>query len=85
MTEGQTASGQTADQKFSPCIANGADQSKFEKFKADSNYLLNPLAAELKDDSDHFSDDAVQLLKFHGSYQQDNRDDRKKGKVRTGN
>ncbi|MDP7327217.1 MAG: NADPH-dependent assimilatory sulfite reductase hemoprotein subunit [Prochlorococcaceae cyanobacterium ETNP7_MAG_30] len=79
MTEGQTASGQTADQKFSPCIANGADQSKFEKFKADSNYLLNPLAAELKDDSDHFSDDAVQLLKFHGSYQQDNRDDRKKG------
>ena len=79
MTEGQTASGQTADQKFSPCIANGADQSKFEKFKADSNYLLNPLAAELKDDSDHFSDDAVQLLKFHGSYQQDNRDDRQKG------
>lgn len=79
MTEGQTASGQTTDQKFSPCIANGADQSKFEKFKADSNYLLNPLAAELKDDSDHFSDDAVQLLKFHGSYQQDNRDDRKKG------
>ncbi len=79
MTEGQTASGQTADQKFSPCIANGADQSKFEKFKADSNYLLNPLAAELKDDSDHFSDDAVQLLKFHGSYQQENRDDRKKG------
>jgi len=79
VTEGQTASGQTADQKFSPCIANGADQSKFEKFKADSNYLLNPLAAELKDDSDHFSDDAVQLLKFHGSYQQDNRDDRKKG------
>ncbi len=79
MTEGQTASGQTADQKFSPCIANGADQSKFEKFKADSNYLLNPLAAELENSSDHFSNDAVQLLKFHGSYQQDNRDDRKKG------
>ena len=65
--------------EYSPCIANGQDRSKFEQFKADSNYLQEPLATELKNDSDHFTNDAVQLLKFHGSYQQDNRENRKKG------
>ena len=79
MNEGQTTSGQTADLDFSACLANEAERTRFEQFKADSNYLLDPLSAELKDDSDHFSNDAVQLLKFHGSYQQDNRDDRQKG------
>ena len=79
MTEGQTTSGQAADLKFAACLASGADLSKFEQFKADSCYLLDPLAAELENSSDHFSNDAVQLLKFHGSYQQDNRDNRQKG------
>ena len=58
----------------SPCIANGAERPKFEKFKADSKYLNEPLLSELKNESDHFTNDAVQLLKFHGSYQQDNRE-----------
>ena len=62
-----------------PCITNGLDRSKFEQFKADSNYLQEPLGTELGNECDHFSNDAVQLLKFHGSYQQDNRDNRKKG------
>ncbi len=62
-----------------PCITNGLDRSKFEQFKADSNYLQEPLGTELENECDHFSNDAVQLLKFHGSYQQDNRDNRKKG------
>ncbi|MEC9028361.1 MAG: NADPH-dependent assimilatory sulfite reductase hemoprotein subunit, partial [Cyanobacteriota bacterium] len=79
MTEGQTTSGQAADLKFAACLASGAELSKFEQFKADSCYLLDPLAAELENSSDHFSNDAVQLLKFHGSYQQDNRDNRQKG------
>ncbi len=57
-----------------PCIANGAERVKFEQFKADSNYLENPLVLELANDTDHFTNDAVQLLKFHGSYQQDNRE-----------
>ncbi len=64
---------------LSPCIANKSPRTKFEQFKADSNYLNEPLQSELKNDSDHFTNDAVQLLKFHGSYQQDDREHRKKG------
>tara|TARA_Y100001968_G_scaffold297513_1_gene306640 strand:- start:35109 stop:36890 length:1782 start_codon:yes stop_codon:yes gene_type:complete len=58
----------------SPCIANNSERAKFEQFKADSNFLQEPLSSELKNKSDHFTNDAVQLLKFHGSYQQDNRE-----------
>ena len=64
---------------FSPCIANGAERSKFEQLKADSGYLREPLATELENELPNFTDGAVQLLKFHGSYQQDNRDNRQKG------
>ena len=53
--------------------------SKVEKIKERSNYLREPLATELLEDTSHFTDDAVQILKFHGSYQQDNRDNRVKG------
>ncbi len=63
----------------SPCIANHSPRAKFEQFKADSNYLNEPLHSELSNESDHFTNDAVQLLKFHGSYQQDDREHRKRG------
>ncbi|MGF1482353.1 MAG: sulfite reductase, ferredoxin dependent [Cyanophyceae cyanobacterium] len=53
--------------------------SKLEGIKERSNYLRDPLIAELAEDTTHFSGDAVQVLKFHGSYQQDNRDNRVKG------
>ena len=62
------------------CLANGLEVSKFENFKKGSDFLKEPLASELKNESDHFTNDAVQLLKFHGSYQQDNRENRKPGK-----
>ena len=62
------------------CLANGLEVSKFENFKKGSEFLKEPLASELKNESDHFTNDAVQLLKFHGSYQQDNRENRKPGK-----
>ena len=61
-------------------LANGLEVSKFENFKKSSQFLKEPLATELINDSDHFTNDAVQLLKFHGSYQQDNRENRKPGK-----
>jgi len=77
--EAYRESEQRAGQNLSPCIANGSERTKFEQFKADSNYLQEPLATELKNKIDHFTNDAVQLLKFHGSYQQDNRDNRQKG------
>ena len=66
-------------QPLSPCLATGAPRSKFEQLKADSGHLRDPLADELANDANHFSEGAVQLLKFHGSYQQDNRENRQKG------
>ncbi|HEY9604058.1 MAG TPA: sulfite reductase, ferredoxin dependent [Allocoleopsis sp.] len=53
--------------------------SKVEGIKERSNFLREPVATELRQDTTHFSEDGVQLLKFHGSYQQDNRDNRVKG------
>ncbi len=53
--------------------------SKVEHLKTDSNYLREPVASELLLDTNHFTEDAIQILKFHGSYQQDNRDNRVKG------
>jgi sulfite reductase (ferredoxin) len=53
--------------------------SKAEALKERSNFLREPLATEILQDTTHFSEEAVQILKFHGSYQQDNRDNRVKG------
>ncbi len=53
--------------------------SKLEGIKERSNCLREPVASELLEDTTHFSGDAVQILKFHGSYQQDDRDNRVKG------
>ncbi|MEM8603963.1 MAG: sulfite reductase, ferredoxin dependent [Cyanobacteria bacterium P01_H01_bin.121] len=48
--------------------------SKLEGIKERSNFLREPVATELKEDTTHFSPDGVQILKFHGSYQQQNRE-----------
>lgn len=53
--------------------------SKVEGIKERSNFLREPVASELLLDTSHFSEEAIQILKFHGSYQQDNRDNRVKG------
>ncbi|MFQ3618551.1 MAG: sulfite reductase, ferredoxin dependent [Cyanobacteriota bacterium] len=53
--------------------------SKVEGIKERSHGLREPVATELRQDTTHFTEDAVQILKFHGSYQQDNRDNRVKG------
>ena len=53
--------------------------SKLEKLKERSNFLREPLLSQLQEDTTHFTEDAIQILKFHGSYQQDNRDNRVKG------
>ena len=53
--------------------------SKLEGIKERSNYLREPVASELQEDTTHFSEEGIQILKFHGSYQQDNRDNRVKG------
>lgn len=56
-----------------------AKRSKVELLKEESRHLREPLLRELDLDTTHFSNDAIQILKFHGSYQQDNRDHRVKG------
>ncbi|BAZ53608.1 sulfite reductase, ferredoxin dependent [Nostoc sp. NIES-4103] len=61
-----------------PPIAN-RKPSKVEGLKENSNFLREPVATQILEDTTHFSEDAVQILKFHGSYQQDNRDNRVKG------
>ena len=53
--------------------------STFEVLKSKSDHLREPLATELRNQETHFTNAAVQILKFHGSYQQDNRDHRVKG------
>ena len=53
--------------------------SRIEGIKERSNFLREPVATELLEDTTHFSEQAIQILKFHGSYQQDNRDNRVKG------
>ena len=81
MIEGEKKHEQPKNESLFPCVAIGSERTKFEQFKADSSYLLEPLAAALQNTSDHFTNDAVKLLKFHGSYHQDNRDNRKKGET----
>ena len=51
--------------------------SPVEHIKQESNYLRGTIAEELVDGTDHFGKESIQLLKHHGTYQQDNRDDRK--------
>ncbi len=48
-----------------------------ETLKAESRHLRGDLATEIANDGPSFTGDAVQLLKFHGIYQQDNRDERR--------
>jgi sulfite reductase (ferredoxin) len=51
--------------------------SPVEGIKAASRYLRGTLPEELAADVDHFAEESKQLLKFHGSYQQEDRDARK--------
>jgi len=53
-----------------------AKLSPVETLKEQSNYLRGSIAQELQDGSEAFSKDSSQLLKHHGTYQQDNRDQR---------
>jgi sulfite reductase beta subunit-like hemoprotein len=50
--------------------------SPVEGFKEASNGLYGSIGDELADPEPNFSEGSVQLLKHHGSYQQDNRDTR---------
>jgi sulfite reductase (ferredoxin) len=51
--------------------------SKNEQIKASSYLLRGQIASELRSATSHFAEPEVQLLKFHGTYQQEDRDQRK--------
>ena len=51
--------------------------SPVELIKDASRYLRGSIGSELLSDSNHFGKDDLQLLKFHGTYQQDDREQRK--------
>ncbi len=52
----------------------GKPFSKVEAVKDASRYLLQYVAEEIGNGTTHFSEDAATVLKFHGTYQQDDRD-----------
>ncbi len=55
--------------------------SKVEHLKIASQHLRGPVNTELKNQTDNFTEDAGQILKFHGIYQQTNRDIKKARKA----
>lgn len=57
--------------------SEGPKISKLELLKEGSHQLRGTIAEELQNESPEFSGDSCQLLKHHGTYQQDNRDLRK--------
>jgi sulfite reductase (ferredoxin) len=54
--------------------------SAVEKIKESSNFLRGTLGEEMLQGVDHFDKDNIQLLKFFGAYQQDDRDGRASAK-----
>ncbi|KAH7388471.1 hypothetical protein KP509_16G077400 [Ceratopteris richardii] len=63
-------------QPLKPPTAVPVKRSKVEIIKEQSNYLRFPLNEELETEAPNINEAAVQLIKFHGSYQQYNRDER---------
>ncbi|MCB0139201.1 MAG: NADPH-dependent assimilatory sulfite reductase hemoprotein subunit [Caldilineaceae bacterium] len=51
-------------------------QSKLETFKQQSRHLRGSIADALQNEANGFAETEKQLLKFHGTYQQDDRDQR---------
>jgi sulfite reductase (ferredoxin) len=55
--------------------------SPVEVFKIQSNHLRGEIGSELVDGNDFFGKSSIQLLKHHGTYQQDDRDARAAGRA----
>src|SRR5215471_16629386 len=66
------------------CLTCGCDAepSKVERIKEASGALRGTIAEDLANDSPTFEGTNAQLLKFHGVYQQEDRDKRKEARKR---
>lgn len=62
------------DEKVTLKNAGEGVGSKVERIKIESDYLRGQITEELEQGGTRFGSDDVQLLKFHGTYQQENRD-----------
>ncbi len=70
-------------EKSLPTLINlgPGEGSKVERIKESSHHLRGQIAEELSQDTSHFTEDQIQLMKFHGVYQQENRDVRQQRKA----
>ena len=68
--------------EFVSSLASLDGLSKNETVKATSNHLRGLIKEELLEDTPAFGDDSETLLKFHGIYQQDDRDRRKEARAK---
>ena len=59
-----------------PPTSKPAKRSKVETIKERSDFLRHPLMQELVNENPYINEEAMQLMKFHGSYQQDHREKR---------
>ncbi len=64
-------------------MADDIKLSPVEEIKIQSEFLRGSIQEDLDTQSDEFAKSNTQLLKFHGTYQQDDRDSRKKGSAGT--
>ncbi|TFG74723.1 MAG: NADPH-dependent assimilatory sulfite reductase hemoprotein subunit [Thermodesulfobacteriales bacterium] len=60
--------------RYPVSMSKDLKKSKVEIIKEQSNGLRGAIKSELESDSDQFSNEEYELLKFHGIYQQDDRD-----------
>src|SRR5947209_7302776 len=63
-----------------PAADAAPKRSPVEPIKENSRQLRGTIALDLVNDHDHFEEADKQLLKFHGTYQQEDRDARKNRK-----
>src|SRR5713101_3345795 len=64
------------------CTTSLEGLSKNESIKAKSNHLRGRIREEIEVETPAFTEESEQLLKFHGIYQQDDRDKRKEARAR---
>jgi sulfite reductase (ferredoxin) len=57
-------------------MSEPAKSSAVEAIKDQSRFLAGDIATEVRDGNEHFGKSSETLLKFHGTYQQDDRDER---------
>jgi sulfite reductase (ferredoxin) len=65
-------------------VENGDKLSPAETVKQTSNYLRGQIPEDLSDPTDHVSKASTQLLKHHGTYQQDDRERRAEARSQDG-